>query len=295
MSWFDQLVQPGHIAEAVVHINESRKRMERGHPKTEVSRLLFDALNKVQTEWVLHLRGEQLGEVRAFQTMILEGVDEEDRGRFLRSDELKQLVEFEPQVMNHQTLRQRGYRPNVELTGHLVREASQEHRKLRTAYDALLLQREDATEDRVLERAAELLYIIRSNIAHGEKTPYGPDLEKRERDEQVSNVVVPVQIVLLDLLLDRPSQKLFSYGTLAPGQRNHEVVSGLGGSWQTCGAYGQLDDVGGLQVFRWNPVGPRIKGQLLVSPDLPERWSQLDQFEGDSYKRRWITVAVDAR
>jgi hypothetical protein len=46
------------------------------------------------------------------------------------------------------------------------------------------------------------------------RSPYGPYSERKERDEQVSTVVVPVQLMLFDMLLDYPNQKLFTYGTL---------------------------------------------------------------------------------
>jgi len=293
MSWLNLLQQPGHIAEAVIHFNAAKDRMGQGSPKTEVSRCLFDALNKIQTEWVLHAANDTIGEVKAFQTMILEGLEARARDEFFNSNELKNLVEFEPRIMNHDTLRRRRYRPDVEIGPDLIKRASEEHRKLSIAYDSLRAQKKKEVEDRVLKRAAELLYVVRSNIAHGEKTPYGPDLAKTERDEQVSTVMVPVQRMLFDLLLDYPNQKLFTYGTLGPGKPNHSILSGLRGTWERCTTRGQLIEVSGLPVFCWQPFGPTVEGQLFVSPDLAEQWAQLDQFEGASYKRRVISVVTN--
>jgi gamma-glutamylcyclotransferase (GGCT)/AIG2-like uncharacterized protein YtfP len=221
--------------------------------------------------------------------MILEGLEEGARDGLFNSHEFKNLVEFEPQIMNHDTLRRHGYRPDVEMKADLIKKASEEHRRLRVTYEALLAQRKQEVEDRVLKRAAELLYVVRSNIAHGEKTPYGPDIDKKERDEHVSTVVVPVQCTVFDMLLDYPNQKLFTYGTLAPGKPNHRILSGLQGTWARCTTRGQLMEVSGLPVFRWTPFGPRIEGELFVSPDLAQQWAQLDQFEGASYKRRMIS------
>jgi gamma-glutamylcyclotransferase (GGCT)/AIG2-like uncharacterized protein YtfP len=289
MGWLNFMQQPGHITEAVIHFNEAKDRMDQRSSKTEVSRCLFDALNKLQTEWVLRVAHDTMGEVKAFQTMILEGLEEGTRDRLFNSNEFKYLVEFEPQIMNHDTLRRHGYRPDIGMRADLIKKASEEHRKLRTAYDALLAQKTKEAEDRVLKRAAELLYVVRSNIAHGEKTPYGPDVAKKERDEQVSTAVIPVQCLLFDMLLDYPNQKLFTYGTLAPGKPNHRILSGLKGTWERCTTRGQLMEVSGLPVFRWTPFGPNIEGQLFVSPDLAQQWVQLDQFEGASYKRRIIS------
>lgn len=290
MSWLNSLQQPGHITEAVIHFNEAKARMDQCSRKTEVSRCLFDALNKIQTEWVLHAADATLGEIKAFQTMILEGLEAEARDALFNSNELKNLVELEPRIMNHDALRRHGYRPGVEIVPDLIKRASEEHRKLSTAYDDLRTQKKKEVEDRVLRRAAQLLYVVRSNIAHGEKTPYGPDLAKAARDEQVATVIVPVQCMLFDLLLGYPDQKLFIYGTLAPGKPNHSILSGLKGTWESCTTRGQLNEVSGLSVLCWQPFGPTIEGQLLVSPDLTKQWARLDQFEGASYKRRMILV-----
>jgi hypothetical protein len=256
MGWLNSLQHPGHITEAVIHFNEAKDRMDQRSSKTEVSRCLFDALNKIQTEWVLRIAHDTMGEVKAFQTMILEGLEEGARDRLFNSNEFKNLVEFEPQIMNHHTLRRHRYRPGVELGADLIKKASEEHRQLRTTYEALLVQTTKEVEDRVLKRVAELLYVVRSNIAHGEKTPYGPDIDKKERDEQVSTVVIPVQRILFDMLLDYPNQKLFTYGTLAPGKPNHRILSGLKGTWEKCTTWGQLLEVSGLPMFRWKPRKP---------------------------------------
>ena len=83
MNWIRALKTPGHIAEAVNHFNEGSERMEK--PSSRVaSRCLFDALNKIQTEWLLHERDQTMGEVKAFQTMIVKGLLAEARTNFCR-------------------------------------------------------------------------------------------------------------------------------------------------------------------------------------------------------------------
>jgi len=184
MNWLNSLQHPGHITEAVIHFNEARDRIDERSSETEVSRLLFDALNKIQTEWVLHAANDTIrGEAKVFKTMILEGLEAEARDCFLNSDELKNLAAFGPQIMNHNTLRKGGYRPDVGIGSDLIEKAVEKHRELRTAYDALFTQRKKEVQDRVLKLAAKLLYVVRSNIAHGEKTPYGPD-SKKERSRR---------------------------------------------------------------------------------------------------------------
>jgi hypothetical protein len=40
-------------------------------------------------------------------------------------------------------------------------------------------------------------------------------------------------------------------------------------------------------ALRWCPEGEEIGAHLLVSRDLPEFWSRLDDFEGLEYERIW--------
>ena len=149
------------------------------------------------------------------------------------------------------------------------------------------------TEDRVLKRATELLYVVRSNIAHGEKTLHGPDTKQRERDETVCSVVVPLQRILFDLLLERPSRRLVAYGTLAPGQANHQVVAGLSGNWETCTLRGSIEPSRDLPVFSWNPGGMELDAHLFTSSQLPNSWARIDAFEGEAYKRRLVPARTE--
>ena len=290
MSWIASLETPGHITEAVIHFNQATDMLEREASSVEVSRSLFDALNKVQTEWVLHQDDHKMGEVKAFQTMISQGLEASGRIEFLESDEMSDFASFEPQIMDHDTLRRHPYRPDVEIEASCARRASEEHRKLVSAYNSFRSQKDAEVEKRVLKRAAELLYVVRSNIAHGEKTPYGPDIKKRKRDDEVCEVVIPLQRLLFHLLLDSPDRKLVTYGTLAPEEPNHDIVADLGGDWEKCSVEGDVADVDGLPVFDWKLGAARIEAELLVAPGLPKRWKQIDQFEGSSYKRRLITI-----
>ncbi|UVT15758.1 MAG: gamma-glutamylcyclotransferase [Nitrospira sp.] len=294
MSILAKLKSPGHITEAVIHVNEARNAIESSRSFVEISRGLFDALNKIQTEWLLdHPRqpGEKIGEVKTFQLMT-HGLPPEARTSFLRSSQLGSLVDFEPRVMNHDTLRNGGYRPASEIPVALAKAASKEHQKLVTAYRQLESSRDSETEDRVLKRAAEMLYVVRSNIAHGEKPPYDPNHEKRKRDESVCAIIIPLQLMLIDLLLDRPSTKLVAYGTLAPGKSNHRFIENISGAWRNCTLRGSMDVIDGLPILSWDPAGPNIDAQVLLSEQLPEHWPRIDDFEGSAYKRRLITIST---
>jgi len=275
----------GHLVDAIVHFNRARDIVESS--AVEVARTLFDGLNKLQTHWLLYQSAPDMGEVKAFQSMIVESLQPEARSELLRSTELRSVVAFEPKILNHDVLKRRRYRPGSEIEPRLFSEASEVHRKLTNAFSEVS-GGDPARENRIIKRTAELLYIVRSNLAHGEKTPYGPDLAKRDRDEAVCTVINPLQEILIDDLLGYPSRKLVTYGTLAPGQPNHGVVEGISGTWTRCVVRGSVRHQLGFPVLTWNPSGPEVNAHLLISADLPNWWLRIDRFEGSNYKRHLI-------
>ena len=101
--------------------------------------------------------------------------------------------------------------------------------------------------------------------------------------------------VLFDAILAEPSGKLAVYGTLAPGEANHEVLAGVDGVWQEGFVRGVLHESGwgaplGFPGLRWNPSGGRVTVKMLVSTDLRGQWGRLDEFEGDEYRRILVPV-----
>lgn len=85
-------------------------------------------------------------------------------------------------------------------------------------------------------------------------------------------------------------QRLFAYGTLAPGCGNHHVVQHLQGVWEEGEVNGILYAQGigpttGYPALDLDEQGPPVKGFLLTSADLPAYWPALDAFEGAGYRR----------
>jgi gamma-glutamylcyclotransferase (GGCT)/AIG2-like uncharacterized protein YtfP len=105
--------------------------------------------------------------------------------------------------------------------------------------------------------------------------------------------VIPVQLLLVNLLLDKPDERLVIYGTLAPGRANHSVIEDLSGQYCDCAVHGRVTEVDGLPYFTWAPSEDSLRVQLLSSKQLPEKWGDLDRFEGDGYKRRLIPATTD--
>lgn len=159
----------GHIAEAIIHFNHALELKDRYLASVDIAQAMFKALNKLQTEWLMNQSEQQISEVKAFQTMILSGLSLKARCTFLQATQTQSLVTLEPKILNHDTLRRGGYKPDVSVDHRLARDSSEAHRKLETAYHDL----EQVGTDRVIKRLAELLYVVRSNIARGERPLMG--------------------------------------------------------------------------------------------------------------------------
>jgi len=91
--------------------------------------------------------------------------------------------------------------------------------------------------------------------------------------------------------------RLFVYGTLAPGKQNHDVLSELSGEWEAATVNGTLVNEGwgsghGCPGLIPSAEGPEVQGYLFTSADLPNNWEMLDTFEGADYSRKLITVKL---
>ncbi len=84
--------------------------------------------------------------------------------------------------------------------------------------------------------------------------------------------------------------RLAIYGSLAPGQANHNQLAELQGDWRQGTVRGRLVEAGwgatiGYPGLILEPSGEIIDVHLFESPDLPGHWSRLDAFEGTGYRR----------
>ncbi len=211
------------------------------------------------------------------------------------SPEILALANFAPQILNVKTLREsERYVPGEPIPPKLKTDASIEHRQLANAHKCWCDEPKEETRVQTLKKLGTLLYVVRSNIAHGEKTMHGPDSAKAERDRQVCEVALPVIHTVADVLLDHPTQKLIAYGTLRPSEPNHKVLEPLTEQkWMDIEVEGTMvDRGGGLKGFRWCDSRTRHKAMLLKSPQLPSFWGRLDSFEGSAYRRTLATALV---
>ena len=90
---------------------------------------------------------------------------------------------------------------------------------------------------------------------------------------------------------DRATDTRFAtYGTLAPGRANHRQLAALKGRWRKGMVRGRLVAAGwgaalGYPGLLLDPLAPAVEVHLFESPELPDHWSRLDEFEGTGYRR----------
>lgn len=85
-------------------------------------------------------------------------------------------------------------------------------------------------------------------------------------------------------------QRLFVYGTLAPGRPNAHVLAGIPGEWEPASVSGRLFQEGwgaaaGYPGIVLDEQGETVEGFLFSSQHLSAHWPRLDAFEGEGYQR----------
>ena len=92
------------------------------------------------------------------------------------------------------------------------------------------------------------------------------------------------------------TERLFVYGTLAPGRPNAHMLADVPGRWEPATVNGILLPLGwgaaeGYPGIVLDAQGEEVQGLVFTSDELPKHWARLDDFEGEGYQR----VSVAAR
>ena len=92
------------------------------------------------------------------------------------------------------------------------------------------------------------------------------------------------------------TDRLFVYGSLAPGRPNAHALAQVPGTWEAATIRGVLRQEGWGAAIGYPGIvvdehGEEVAGFVFSSDELDALWARLDQFEGEGYKR----VSVSAR
>jgi gamma-glutamylcyclotransferase (GGCT)/AIG2-like uncharacterized protein YtfP len=95
-----------------------------------------------------------------------------------------------------------------------------------------------------------------------------------------------------------PQTRLATYGTLAPGRKNHSQLSDLPGRWFVGHVRGSLVEAGwgaelGYPGMILDLEGAPIEVCVFESHVLADHWQRLDAFEGSGYCRVAVDVSTE--
>jgi hypothetical protein len=272
----------GEVEQAVEQLNSSSAYF---HDEVHRCRLLFDALNVL---WTAHRRAcDQLdqSDTAAFRDLVLHGVAPEHQRWLCQHASVAELAAFRPQVLDHDVLRRSSdYAAGRPVPAGLEREATHKHGQLIRAFERWSVAPSKEEQIALLKKLVQLLYVVRSNIAHGEKL-------LRPRDREVCAATMPATTAIIEALFDHPSTRLATYGTLSPGEEHNSLLDEAPGKWSNGMVKGVVEEVDGLPIFQpqldARPFPVRVLSSEALRPFLP----RLDSFEGNLYER--ILIAVE--
>ncbi len=93
-------------------------------------------------------------------------------------------------------------------------------------------------------------------------------------------------------------ERLFVYGSLAPGRPNESVLAELPGTWVAAKVRGELRHEGwgaaiGFPGLVLADDAPELPGLLFCSDQLDAHWARLDRFEGEGYQRLPVSATLE--
>jgi gamma-glutamylcyclotransferase (GGCT)/AIG2-like uncharacterized protein YtfP len=91
--------------------------------------------------------------------------------------------------------------------------------------------------------------------------------------------------------------RLFVYGTLAPGRPNEHVLANVTGHWEPAVVKGTLFDEGWGAMAGYPGIvpdenGEEVNGFVFTSLELQDHLVRLDEFEGSGYERTIVPAQL---
>jgi hypothetical protein len=229
---------------------------------------LADASNQLWFIYRLQQGRPKDSDWQAVKGMLTEGTPAERRGKLAADRSLRRLAEFRPYIENHHALLEAGdpWDPPDELR----RRAERPHRRFARAWEAWRADAREESERRLLTSLAEVVSVVRGNIAHGEKTAQGPTRGVGERNQAAAAVMESAWWAIFESPLDHPCHRLAVYGTLARGKVNASLLESLEGTWEPGAVRGSVTEIAGLPAATPGSLGRRGSSSDLHLP-LPAR------------------------
>jgi gamma-glutamylcyclotransferase (GGCT)/AIG2-like uncharacterized protein YtfP len=204
-----------------------------------------------------------------------------EKNNLINSKAFKEIIYYNPLIMSDAVLEHKRYNPD-EISEELREYASITHKRLIDNYNSP--RRRD---DIIITSLCKLLYEVRSNMKHCGKTPYGPDQDKSKRDEEICKLIHPTLSEIINILLEKPNDKLLLYGTLKTGKSNSSILDNYRNNSKNVSILGFIEMENNLPYYTFSISSSQneIKAELIFNNELNTHFDKLDEFEGTTYRR----------
>jgi gamma-glutamylcyclotransferase (GGCT)/AIG2-like uncharacterized protein YtfP len=204
-----------------------------------------------------------------------------EKSNLINSKAFKEIIYYTPLIMSDAVLEHKRYNPN-DISEGLRESASKTHKSLIDKYN--YPRRKD---DIIITFLCKLLYEVRSNMKHCGKTPYGPDQDKSIRDEEICKLIHPTLSEIINILLEKPNDKLLLYGTLKTGKSNSSILDNYRNNTKNVSIWGFIEMENDLPYYTFSISSSQneVKAELIYNKELNNHFDKLDEFEGSTYRR----------
>jgi len=204
-----------------------------------------------------------------------------EKSNLINSKSFKEIIFYTPLIMSDAVLEHKRYNPD-DISEELREKASITHKRLIDNYNSP--RRRD---DIIITSLCKLLYEVRSNMKHCGKTPYGPDQDKSKRDEEICKLIHPTLSEIINIVLEKPNDKLLLYGTLKTGKSNSSILDNYRNNVKNVSIWGFIEMENNLPYYTFSISSSQneIQAELIYNNDLNTHFDKLDEFEGTTYRR----------
>ena len=170
------------FANLVVGLAQINRRADRCDPVDELYRRLAYALMQFANGYSDARDFGPMGEARKVRTYLRDCGAWAFDDDFLDGEALRRLVAFRPMIASDDAVRETGASQTAGAYGRRTRRGARE--STGTCLGCLTDDRLRCQQHRqeIGWCLGDLLYVVRCNLDHSEKTPFGPDVTKAKRD-----------------------------------------------------------------------------------------------------------------
>ncbi len=164
-----------------------------------------------------------------FRKLLQTILDKEELKKIAKHPSLSDLARFYPLIHNDAVLGQ-PYNPGMDevLPAEVSDRATGAHSEFQKYFEKI---NENPNSDNCREfrnKLCRLLYVVRSNIAHGSKANY----QGSQRNEDISKIIYSILIHICNIMLDNGLFKIAAYGELRRQGRLYEsLIQANGGNF----------------------------------------------------------------